>query len=146
MKYAVHGVIGCIIAVGAFYGGTVYQKQASASERRGGQGQSERFGGLQGQRFAAGRGANGMNGITGTILSKDDQSLTIKLPDGSTKIVLLSKDTKISKAVESKPEEIKKDESVTVIGQENDGTIRATLVRIVENDFARRTNPTQRKP
>ena len=80
-------IILIIIFAGAgFYGGTLYQKnQTRASFARGGFG----AGGGAGGRFGGGQGATGMMPVRGQVVSSSDNSVTVKLMDGSSKIVNL---------------------------------------------------------
>ncbi len=115
-------VIGIIsIAGGAFYGGTVYAK-AQNLQRGGMAGQFQRTG------AGGARGPGGMAGgfTAGEILSKDATSLTIKMQDGSTKIVLFSGSTMITKSASGTPQDLTTGERVTVMGSANsDGSLTA---------------------
>lgn len=110
-----------------FFGGTQYQK----SQRPSFTGQ---FGnGQLGTR--TGTGANGArfrgNGANGTILSVDNNSITVKLADGSSKIVLLTGSTSINKASAASTGDLTTGETVAAFGTTNsDGSITATNVQI----------------
>lgn len=92
------------------------------------------------QRFnGTGRGvgqANGQNGIMrggtiGTILSMDDKSITVKMVDGSSKIVLFSDSTIYSNTVKSVRADLKSGAEVSVFGTPNsDRSITATSVQL----------------
>ena len=69
--------------------------------------------------------------IRGEIISKDNEGLTIKLPDGSSKIVFLSEKTKINKATEGSVDDLQKGKQIMVFGQENsDKSIFATNIQL----------------
>lgn len=80
-----------VVIIGAlgFFGGMQYQKSQRSNFTAGGQG-----GG-----FARRFGQNGQNGqaIRGEIISSDQNSITVKLADGSTKIIILSSSATIGK-------------------------------------------------
>jgi len=104
------------------------------------------FGGMQYQKsqrqsftqFSArgGSGANGMrfrngNGAAGDILSVDTNSITVKMADGSSKIVLLTGTTAINKAATATAADLTVGERVSAFGTTNtDGSITATNVQI----------------
>ncbi len=129
-----------IIGGGSFFAGTKYQQSQTAKafgQRLGGQG-----GGRQPGQFAGGA-RGGLRPVNGEIISQDDKSITVKLTDGSSKIVLLSDKTTINKAAEAKKEDLKTGEKVAVFGQENaDGSVTAQSVQI-NPAFGSSANPPQ---
>ena len=105
----------------AFFGGIQYQK----SQRSAGRGQFE---GGQGQ-FGNRNGQN--RPVTGSIISADDKSITVKLMDGSSKIVILSTTTAINREASGSASDLKTGEKVLVIGKENsDGSITAQNIQL----------------
>lgn len=124
-----------VTALGAFYGGMLYQKsQTPALTARPGTGQFGQVGrnGTPGVPGATGnaRFAGGFRPITGEILSSSDTSLTIKLPDGSTKIVLLSS-APISNTTLATKTDLKVGTKVMAVGTENtDGSLSATSIQL----------------
>ena len=98
-----------IVGVGAFYGGMKYQSsQTPASNfRQGGGGR-----GQGGQR-------NGGRPVMGEILNADDKSITVKMQDGSSKIVVLSDSTQINKSDTAVKSDLKTGEKVAVFGSDN---------------------------
>jgi hypothetical protein len=128
------GVAVVALMAGSFYGGMVYGKGS-----QGGRGQfaAGQFGNGQ---FMRGAGAAGMGGAraggmaggftAGQILSKDETGVTLKLQDGSTKIVLIGPDTQVMKEASSTADDLSQGQQVTVTGTQNaDGSITARTVQ-----------------
>ncbi|MCX6794263.1 MAG: DUF5666 domain-containing protein [Candidatus Gottesmanbacteria bacterium] len=116
-------ILSLLVGGGAgFFAGSQYQKSQRPS-----------FGqfGARGASGAAGlRGRNG-NGAAGTILGVDSNSMTVKLVDGSSKIVLLTAATSIDKAATAAASDLTVGERVSAFGTTNtDGSITATNVQI----------------
>ena len=111
-------------AAGAF-GGIQYQKNQRPSFA-GGTGFTARTGTV-----AMGARGRNANGAAGTILSVDKNSMTVKLNDGSSKIVLLTSTTAINKAATASASDLTTGETVSAFGTTNtDGSITATNVQI----------------
>lgn len=112
-----------------FFGGYQY-RSFRLNQARG------NFAGANGTRFVAGRngGQNGMmfrGGVAGSIISIDQGSITVKLADGSTKIVLLGSSTTYANIVSAAQSDLKTGDNVLVIGSTNsDGSVTATNVQI----------------
>ena len=93
------------------------------------------------QRFIAGaRGGNGARGgtfggaVTGSVISVDPTSMTVKMSDGSTKIVILSASTTYSNTVSAASSDVKVGSMVAAFGSANsDGSVTATSVQINPN-------------
>lgn len=122
-------VLVIVIAVGlaAGYGGYYYR--GTQIQTRGG------FAGARGGAFGAqaGRGGVGMNGgrVNGQIISADATSITVKLPDGSSKIILLSGQTIINKATQGAKNDLTQGTTVAVFGTTNsDGSVTAQNIQI----------------
>jgi hypothetical protein len=124
-------VVAVVVGVAAFFGGTMYQKsQASAN---GGQ-----FSQVSFQRGQGGAGAQGGNfrriggagnATMGEIVSIDATSMTVKLQDGSSKIVNLSDKTIFSKTSTASKTDFKTGDKVTAFGTAaSDGSITAQMV------------------
>lgn len=99
-----------IAAAGAFYGGMQYQKSKTAQNQTTGQSQTGVFRRGNGQGFRATRG---------TILNMDGKSLTVKLQDGSSKIVILSDKTVYVKSDKAAKTDLKTGETVAAFGTNN---------------------------
>lgn len=122
-------VIVIVIAGGAFFGGIQYQKSQRSSIRLGQLGEQGQFNG-QGQ-LANRAGQQGERPVTGSIISSDDISITVKLADGSSKIILFSGSTVINKQTTGSKEDLKTGERVMVIGKENsDGSVTTDTISL----------------
>ena len=148
-------VVAVIIGGGAFYGGMKYTENKSStgqfsrgnfqnlsSEEREQRfqgfganvsgtfgGDHERGSGFRGGRF--GTGSDGPRSLIGEVISQSDDSLTIKLSDGSTKIVFVSDSTQITKSVEGSLDDFSKGEQIFVGGTENpDGSWTAKTIQL----------------
>jgi hypothetical protein len=117
-------LVAIIVGGGAFFGGMKYQQSKQRSFFR--QGNA-----LQGARAGLGGNKMGFRPVNGEIISSDDKSITVKLQDGSSKIVLISDKTEINKAAEATKDDLKTGEKVAVFGQENsDGSVTAQNIQI----------------
>lgn len=124
-----------VVAGAAFFGGMQFQNsKKSATTGQLDSGQGSRGGGFRG-----GAGARGGNRpVAGEILSSDDKSITVKLMDGSSKIVILNDKTQINKATTATKTDLKKGEQVAVFGQTNsDGSVTAQNISIGGRMFGR---------
>lgn len=120
---------------GGFFGGMQYQK----SQRQAGQFDRQAGNPGQGRRF----GGNGnMRPVAGEILNADDKSITVKMMDGSSKIVLLSDKTQINKATTAVKADLKIGEKVAVFGAENsDGSVTAQSIQLNPQFGGRMSTP-----
>lgn len=118
-----------IVGAGAFYGGMKYQ-QMQRGARQFGRGQF-------GQGFGNGANVANMRPVAGKIITADGKSITVEMPDGSSKIVMISKTTTIIKAASASAADLKAGEQVSAFGSANsDGSVTATNVQL--NPFALR--------
>jgi len=128
-------LIAIIVGAIGFFAGTKYQqsKTASGFTRQFGQfgnGQQRIIMGGSGGR-TQGNGRMGAGQVLGEILNQDDKSITVKLQDGSTKIVFLSDTTNINKATTGSKSDLKVGVRVGVFGTENaDGTVTAQNIQL----------------
>lgn len=118
-KNAIAMVLVAILVGGGlgFFGGMQYQKsQRPAFNTRG---------------SARGGSAFGRGGVNGDILSIDKNTMTVKLQDGSSKIVVLSSTTTINKAAEGSVSDLSVGTRVAAFGTSNsDGSITASNVQV----------------
>lgn len=125
------GVVGAIVIAGAsFYGGMTYGKSSAPARGQLSGGNFEQFqnGGMGNMGPRGGMGG----GITaGEIISKDATSITIKMQDGSTKIILFSDSTQVMKTAAGSLDDLSVGTNVSVTGTTNsDGSITGQSVQI----------------
>jgi len=116
-----------VAAAGGFFGGLKYQQsKPPAFLRQFNDGQRS---GVAGQRFG-GNGA-GFRPVNGEIIGVDADSITVKLADDSSKIVLLTDQTAINKAEAVTSQDLTVGDKVAVFGQENsDGSLTAQNIQL----------------
>lgn len=110
-----------IVAAVAFYAGTKYQSSMAgnnlSANGRGGQ-------------FRQRLGANAQT-VRGEIILSDDKSITVKLADGSSKLVIVTSSTPVSKSTAGQMSDLKQGETVMVFGTANsDGSVTAQNVQL----------------
>lgn len=116
-----------VVAVGSFYVGTVTAKNNTPTR---GQFIGSGMMGENGQ-YSGMRGARGGGVTAGAVISKDATSITVKAQDGSTKIVLISPSTLVTKSATGTIDELVVDKEVVVTGKANtDGSITAQSVQL----------------
>jgi hypothetical protein len=87
-----------------------------------------------GNRMFVANGTGGGGMTSGEIISKDDKSVTVKLTDGGSKIVLLSGSTSINKAAQGTPEDLTVGQQITAMSSSNsDGSVTANTIQIRPN-------------
>jgi hypothetical protein len=121
------GILIAVLGLGiGFYGGTAYagsHPPARTAFAGGGFGGGQ--GGVRGGRAAGGGFA------TGSVLSKDATSITIKMMNGNSEIVLLSPKTTVAKSTGGTIDDVAVGSSVTVTGTANsDGSLTASSIQI----------------
>ena len=132
-------VVMLVVAGVAFYGGMTYgaSKSAQSQSAQGGRNGGGGFGG--GQRGAGGgqgqgqgqAGANAGGFASGQITAKDDTSITVKMRDGSSKIVFYSGSTGIDKSVSGATSDLSVGQQVMVSGKSSpDGSVTAQTIQI----------------
>jgi len=94
------------------------------------------------QNFNKGTGMNTRSGnILGEVLSKDENSLTIKSKTNGSKIVIVSKATEVFKTITGSIADITVGTNVMITGKEGDGgSTIADSIRIVDNIGIPKTN------
>lgn len=130
-----------IIGISAFFGGTKYQQRKSmkgfnrqdfAVQGRG-QGMGQGMGQGTGASDATkNRGQTpGFRQTVGEIISADDKSITVKLADGSSKIILISDSTTINQSTAAAKTDLKVGTKVAVMGdQTTDGSVTGRNIEI----------------
>jgi len=113
---------------GAFYGGMKYA-QSKVPQRGNFSANFQRNGAAN---IIGGTRANGSGGFTaGDIVAKDNNSITVKLSNGSSKVVFFSDTIEVDKFAKGTASDLQVGESVTVGGQANqDGSITAQTIQI----------------
>lgn len=125
-------VVGAIvIAGGAFYAGMSYGDDSGPVAGQGqfasGQFQRGQGGQLGGTR--AGRAGTGFT--AGEVITKDDTGITVKMQDGSTRIVLTSPTTQVMKSTSGSLADVAVGSEVMVTGTANgDGSVTAQTVQL----------------
>ena len=124
-------IIAILVGGGAgFFAGMKYQqgKQPAFTRQFEGQGGRGGSGQLPG---GAGNRNVGFRPVTGDIISADNGSITVKMPDGSSKIVLYSTATAINKAATAASSDLTVGQKVAVYGQNNpDGSVTAQNIQL----------------
>lgn len=111
----IYCIIAVIFAGGGFFGGMKYQQTKTPQFNRGQQVRNRTQGGM----------------VSGTILSVDTTSMTVKLTDNSSKIVVLSNTTTYAKSLEGSQTDLKVGDRVSAFGTTNaDGTVTAQSIQI----------------
>ena len=120
-------ILVAVVALGAgFFGGMQYQKSQRPSNAFFVRGNNLQGGG----QFRFG-GQNGARPVFGEIISSDANSITVKMMDGSTKIVIVGSSTAINKAATGTKDDLKTGETVAVIGTANsDGSVTAQNIQL----------------
>jgi hypothetical protein len=125
-------IIILVIIVGGlgFYGGMQYQKSQVGSFAQGQGGSRQRMMGQGQGQGAVGQGQN-FRPVRGDILSIDNSTMTVKLQDGSSKIIVLSASATYMKEVSSTKNDLKTGDTVAVVGTSNsDGSVTAQNIQI----------------
>jgi hypothetical protein len=124
-------IVGIVALVVGLAGGYLVGKRSAPQGQFGQLGQNGqgrfpggRTGGTAGQIQSGGF-------ITGNIISKTDNSVTIQSRDGSSKIVFFGSSAEVSKFVQGAVSDLATGETVTVAGTANsDGSINAQTIQI----------------
>lgn len=117
-------IVALVVGAVAFYGGIQYQKRTQAVS----------LGNLSnGRNMAQRRNGNtlgpGARIARGEIINAGDNNLTVKLPDGSSRLVVLSSNTSVSEEATADKSVLQTGKQVTIFGTpNNDGSITAQMV------------------
>ncbi len=106
--------------VSGFFGGIYYQKKQFSS-----------FSQQTQSRFRERTGAQNAGVERGEIINKDINSITIKLRDGGSRIILFSEKTDIGKVTSGSKDDLKSGEQVSAFGKQNsDGSFTAQMIQL----------------
>jgi len=133
-------IILVVVGGGAFYGGLKYGQSKNALgnfarqnfrnlslEQRQQLSQEDIAGDFQ-KRFEE-EGRSGF--LNGEVIDKDEQSLTLKMPDGGSKIVFFSDSTKVSKTTDGSIDDVEIGKKIAVNGEQNsDGSYTAETIQL----------------
>lgn len=115
---------------GGFFGGMKYRDSQISKQRASFAGGNFQRNGI-GATGAGARMGGAARAVNGGILSIDDKGITVKLTDGSSKIVLFSDTTQINQAAAATKTDLKVGTMVAVFGQTNsDGSVTAESIQI----------------
>lgn len=129
-------IIAVVIAGVAFFGGMQYSKSkvmSTTASRQFGGGTSTGMmgGGRPGGASAAMTGMRSGGAVIGSVLSKDDKSITVQTQGGGSKIIFLSEKTAISTAAKGSLADIVAGSDVVVMGTPNaDGSVTAQTIQL----------------
>jgi hypothetical protein len=129
------GVVICLVVAGlSFWGGMIYAGKnitAANASRQGGFNQNGFNQNGGGTRQVSRGGANAGGLVSGEVLSVDSKSITVKLRDGGSKIVLFSPTTKVEKTVDGVTTDVVVGKQVSITGTANtDGSVSATSIQV----------------
>jgi len=138
----VPAVVGIVALAGGFLGGMKYQQSKTPFMM------NQQFGAFQGGMGMMGKniqggngqrirmGGNGMQAIRGEVIDQDDKSITVKMPDGSSKVILFTGSTTFSKATTATNTDVKKGDAIVIFGSTNtDGSVAANTVQLNPENF-----------
>lgn len=120
------------VGIGAFFAGMQYGKNAGIGAK-----QYQRF-----QQGMIGRNGNGFfrrgtaqnageTPIRGQIINTGNGTVTVKMQDGESKIIILSGTTQITKSATGSASDLKNGEQILVVGTNNsDGSVTADTVQL----------------
>ena len=133
-------IIGIVVALavgaGGFFGGMQYQKSKVPSFAGRGSGNvrgqfSQGDDHQPGQDGFRGRFSGRGQPVTGEVIAKDDESITVKVEDGGSKIVFISDTTTVRKTDEGNLNDLVEGTQVLIFGSENaDGSITAENIQL----------------
>ena len=114
-----------VLIVVAFYGGMKYSQSKNPVVQS-----------FQNANFTGGAGSarnlrGGAGGVSGDIIAKDATSVTVKMRDGGSKIVLVSPSASVIKTVSGSLDDLAVGKTINVVGMTNsDGSFTAESIQI----------------
>lgn len=132
-------VIAILLCGGSFYAGTKYASSTTPARQNGAGGFGQGGAGFQrgtgpgtgmgGTMFRG--GARGQAVTNGDISKIEGSMITVKLPDGGSKLIITSSSTKVMQMTEATPDILKTETPVMVMGTANtDGSLTAATIQI----------------
>ena|SRR3989338_2842753 len=119
-------IIAVLVGAAGFFGGMKYSQSTRTNSRQNFTGQFSRGNG----QFQGSRQFNSRP-VSGEIITFDDKSITVKMPDNQSKIVLLNDTTQINQASQASKTDLKVGTQVAVFGSENsDGSMTAQNIQL----------------
>lgn len=138
-KHIVTVVVALVVGIAAFVGGMQYGKGSAALTPQAFQNMSpqerQQFfqssgGGRSGQR---GGGNGGL--LSGDVVAKDSESITVKTRDGSSRVVFYASSTSVTKPSPASMDDVAVGGAVTVTGSQNsDGSFTAQSIQVRERN------------
>lgn len=127
-------LIALLTAGAGFFAGSKYQEGKTPAFFRQ-MGNGIEVGNGQGNSRGTGMMQNGTKGsfrpVSGEIIKSDDTSITVKMTDGSTKIVFVNDKTSINTASSATKADLTAGQTVAVFGDTNtDGSVNATNIQL----------------
>ena len=126
-------IISLVTLIIGFAGGFIYQKSKTPSFARNGQFQTA--GGNHSNRSGNGNSMPSQRisskETIGEITSVDSSSITVKTPDGGSKIVMISDSTTVNQATKVDKTNLKAGSQVSISGDQNtDGTVTGKIINL----------------
>lgn len=125
--------IGSLVAgiiVGYTLGYSTFTHQPSPTTAQNTRGSGAYAGGMM---RGSGNGAGGF--LTGTVAAQDSGSITLNTRDGSSRVVLITPNTSVSKSVNGALTDVSVGSTIIVSGSTNsDGSISANLIQLHQAD------------
>jgi hypothetical protein len=121
-------LVAVIVGGAAFYGGMVYGKSSQSLTAGGAQ---AGLSASQQSSRRAGAGIGAGSGVSGSVIAKDDKSITVQLRNGNSQFVFFSPNTTVMKLAQGTTADLQNGLNVTASGTTNsDGSVSATMIQI----------------
>ncbi|HBP00332.1 MAG: hypothetical protein UU48_C0006G0146 [Candidatus Uhrbacteria bacterium GW2011_GWF2_41_16] len=128
---------GIAIAGVSFFGGMIFGKRQGLTRKNFASRFDTNMSKGQGEQRIGGQGRIGGGGNSGKILSLDEKSITIELPDGGSKIIYFSDTTEVVKSTSGFFNDLIIGDQVTVMGTTNDdGSVSAKVIQVRPEIFS----------
>lgn len=132
-KNIVYIILGITLVISFFVGLQVGKKQSKNNNFANFK-NSQTFNRMSGTSKSTNGNRLGFNSTLGEIIEKSDNSITIKLKDSGSKIIIVSNSTEVFKTVNVTKDDLKIGDNIMVDGKVNDdGSITANSLRIIDN-------------